>query len=240
LERRASAIVESPLIHDPGAAAGYGTGLEWVSLAISRLTGTDLETHFREHIFAPLGMIDTGLRIADRDRLAAMHARTPDGLVAIPFESRPGQSGLYGSPRDYLTFLRMITAGGTLDGTTILAAETLAAAHRSQSGPIGRMASVNPAVSHDIELLPGTPVTWSLLGMRNEERTAQGRPVGTLAWAGGANTYYWADTGTDNATAAVLFAQLVPFADPAVIDLFGAVEQAVRAESSTSLFGLSH
>jgi len=75
--------------------------------------------------------------------------------------------------------------------------------------------------------------------MRNEERTAQGRPVGTLAWAGGANTYYWADNGTDNPTAAVLFTQLVPFADPAVIDLFAAVEQAVRAESSSSLFGLS-
>lgn len=226
LERPASVVVESPLTHDPGTVAGYGTGAEWVSLAISRLTGADLEAHFREHIFTPLGMTDTGLRVADRGRLAAMHVRTPDGLATTPFES----PGLYGTPRDYLTFLRMITAGGTLDGTTILTAETLAEAHRSNSGPIGRLVSVNPALSHDIELLPGTPATWSLLGMRNEERTAQGRPVGTLAWAGGANTYYWADTGTDNPTAAVLFTQLVPFADPAVIDLLATVEHAIRAE----------
>jgi CubicO group peptidase (beta-lactamase class C family) len=156
-----------------------------------------------------------------------MYARTPDGLVAMPFEisQKPGAGGIYGSPRDYLTFLRMIVAGGTLGGTTILTAQTLAEARRSQSGPVERMVSINPAVSHDIDLLPGTPVTWSLLGMRNEEPTAQGRPAGTLAWAGGANSYYWADS----TTAAVLFTQVIPFADPAVIELFAAVEQAVRA-----------
>jgi methyl acetate hydrolase len=234
---RLSTFDDSPLIHDPGTAFSYGTGLDWTALAITRITGTDLDTHLRECIFAPLGMADTALRVTDRGRLAAMHARRPDGLVVIPFEIarkpgvRSGGNGLYGSPRDYLTFLRMIMAGGTLDGTTILAAETLAEALRSHSGPVGRMASVNPAVSHDIELLPGTPVSWSLLGMRNEELTAQGRPVGTLAWAGGANCYYWADTSTGSATAAVLFTQLIPFADPDLLDLFAAVEQAIRSGS---------
>ncbi|MFB7666723.1 serine hydrolase domain-containing protein [Kitasatospora sp. NPDC056138] len=236
-EGRLATLVDSPLICEPGAEPHYGMGLDWVGLAIARITGTDLETRLREHIFAPLGMTDTGFRIADRGRLAAMHARTPDGLVRIPFElpQEPefvsAGGGLYGSPRDYLTFLRMIAAGGTLDGTTILAAETLAEARRSHSGPVGRMVSVNPAVSHDIELLPGTPVTWSLLGMRNEERTPLGRPVGTLTWAGGANCYYWADGDGERAGVAVLFTQLMPFADPAVLDLLAAVEQAVRTHS---------
>jgi methyl acetate hydrolase len=220
--RPPSTFADSPLIHDPGTAFSYGRGLEWVGLVIARITGTDLETRLREHVFAPLGMADTAFRIADSDRLASMYARTPDGLVAIP----SGMGGIYGSPRDYLMFLRMIMAGGTLGGATILTADTLAEALRSQSGPVGRMVSVNTAVSHDVDLLPGTPATWSLLGMRNEERTPQGRPVGTLAWAGGANCYYWA--GAD--TAAVLFTQLIPFADPAVIDLFAAVERAVRAD----------
>ncbi|MEU9478699.1 serine hydrolase domain-containing protein [Streptomyces sp. NPDC048191] len=234
-EGRLSTLVDSPLVHDPGTDFCYGMGLDWVGLAIARITGTDLETRLREHICGPLGMTDTAFRIADRGRLAGLYARTPGGPVAAPFElpQEPelvsAGGGLYGSPRDYLTFLRMIAAGGTLDGTRILAADTLAEARRSQSGPVRRMVSVAPAVSHDIELLPGTPVTWSLLGMRNEAPTPQGRPVGTLAWAGGANSYYWVDGGTEGPGAAVLFTQVVPFADPAVLGLVAAVEQAVRA-----------
>ncbi|GLV75508.1 serine hydrolase domain-containing protein [Streptomyces hygroscopicus] len=234
-EGRLATLVDSPLVGEPGTGFHYGMGLDWVGLAITRITGTDLETRLRERIFAPLGMADTAFRIADRGRLATLHARTPDGLVATPFEfpQEPelhcAGGGLYGSPRDYLTFLRMIAAGGTLDGTTILTRRTLAEARRSHSGPVGRLVSADPAVSHDIELLPGTPVTWSLLGMRNEARTPQGRPVGTLAWAGGANTYYWADGDADGAGAAVLFTQIMPFADPDVLGLLAAVERAVRA-----------
>ncbi|MGP3953885.1 serine hydrolase domain-containing protein [Streptomyces sp. 7N604] len=239
-EGRLSTFVDSPLVGEPGGGFHYGMGLDWVGLAIALITGADLETQLRERIFAPLGMTDTGFRMADRGRLATMYARTPGGLVAVPFELPwdpevvSAGGGLYGSPRDYLTFLRMITAGGTLEGTTIVAARALAEALKSHSGPVGRMASVDPAVSHDIELMPGIPVTWSLLGMRNEERTPQGRPIGTLAWAGGANSYYWADSDSDGAVAGVLFTQIVPFADPAVTGLLTAVERAVRAAGRTA------
>jgi CubicO group peptidase (beta-lactamase class C family) len=238
-EGRLATLVDSPLIAEPGTEAHYGVGLDWVGLAITRITGTDLDTRLREHVFAPLGMHDTGFRVADRERLAAIHFRAPDALVPIPVdlpedaEFLSAGAGLFGSPRDYLTFLRMLAAGGTLDGTRILSAETLAEARRSHSGPVRRMASVQPAISHDIDLLSGTPASWSLLGLRNEEPTPLGRPVGSLAWAGGANCYYWVDDD-ERGTVAVLFTQLLPFADPAVLDLLAAVEQAVRAQPAHS------
>ncbi|HET6704289.1 serine hydrolase domain-containing protein [Amycolatopsis sp.] len=231
LECKRASIVDSPLVSEPGTDTGYGTGLEWVGLAIARLTGRDLATHLREAVFDPLGMADTAFGIVDRSRLATVQAKTPDGLATVPFElpAEPeffsGGGGLYGTPRDYVKFLRML--GDTADGVRLLAPSTLTAARRSQSAVFGRLASANPATSHDIDLLPGTPVSWSLLGMRNEERTPQGRPIGTVAWAGGANCYFWADP--DGATAGVLFTQLVPFADPEVIALFAGIERAVRA-----------
>jgi CubicO group peptidase (beta-lactamase class C family) len=233
LEGKLASVVDSPLVYEPGTDTRYGTGLEWVGLAILRLTGRDLATHLREAIFDPLGMADTAFGIVDRLRLATMQAKTPDGLVTVPFalpaepELFSGGGGLYGTPRDYLRFLRMLGAGGVFNGMKFLEPETMAEAQRSHSAVFGRLASAKPATSHDIDLLPGTPVSWSLLGMRNEERTPQGRPVGTVAWAGGANCYYWVDT--DGATAGVLFTQLVPFADPGVIGLFADIEQAVRA-----------
>ncbi|MEC3974359.1 serine hydrolase domain-containing protein [Amycolatopsis sp. H20-H5] len=233
LECKLASIAESPLVYEPGSGTWYGTGLEWVGLAVSRLTGRDLATHLRESVFDPLGMVDTAFGIADRSRLATVQAKTPDGLVTVPFElpAEPeffsGGGGLYGTPRDYLTFLRMLGAGGVFDGSELLGSQALADAQRSHSAVFGRLASANPATSHDIDLLPGTPVSWSLLGMRNEKRTPQDRPVGTVAWAGGANCYYWVDT--DGATAGVLFTQLVPFADPSMIGLFADIEQAVRA-----------
>ncbi|MEU0534852.1 serine hydrolase domain-containing protein [Amycolatopsis tolypomycina] len=227
LECKQASIVDSPLVYEPGTDTRYGTGLEWVGLAISRLTGRDLATHLREAVFDPAGMTDTAFGIVDRSRLATMQA----GPVTVPFElpAEPeffsGGGGLYGTPRDYLKFLR--TLGDTTDGVRLLSPATLTAARRSQSAVFGRLTSANPATSHDIDLLPGTPVSWSLLGMRNEERTPQGRPIGTVAWAGGANCYFWADP--DGATAGVLFTQLVPFADPEVIALFAGIEEAVRA-----------
>ncbi|MDQ2836453.1 MAG: beta-lactamase family protein [Actinomycetota bacterium] len=231
-ECKLASVVDSPLVYEPGTGTLYGTGFEWVGLAISRLTGRDLATHLREAIFDPLGMADTAFGVVDRSRLATVQASTPDGLVTIPFELPvepeffSGGGGLYGSPRDYLAFLRMLGAGGVFNGQRFLEPATLAEAQRSQSAVFGRLASASPAVSHDIDLLPGTQVSWSLLGMRNEQRTAQGRPVGTVAWAGGANCYYWVDP--DGATAGVLFSQLIPFADPEVIRLFADIEQAVR------------
>jgi methyl acetate hydrolase len=233
LELKLASIVDSPLVYEPGTDTLYGNGLEWVGLAISRLTGRDLATYLREAVFDPLEMVDTAFGIVDRSRLATVRAKTTDGLLAVPFElpTEPeffsGGGGLYGTPRDYLTFLRMLGAGGVWNGVKLLKPETVTAAQRSHSALFGPLISVSPATSHDIDLLPGTSVSWSLLGMRNEERTPQGRPGGTMAWAGGANCYYWADT--DGATAGVLFTQLVPFADPEVIGLFADIEQAVRA-----------
>jgi hypothetical protein len=55
-------------------------------------------------------------------------------------------------------------------------------------------------------------------------------PVGTVAWAGGANCYYWVDP--DGATAGVLFTQLVPFADPGVIGLFADSSRQPAAEEA--------
>jgi methyl acetate hydrolase len=88
------------------------------------------------------------------------------------------------------------------------------------------MPSSAPAVSHDVELFPGVPKTWGFLGMINDEPAPTARSAGAIAWAGLANTYWWVDPG--RGLAGVMATQLLPFADPAALDLLAGFEMALH------------
>ncbi len=233
------AALTTPLVADPGTAWAYGIGIDWAGLAVEAVTGQTLEAVVRARITGPLGMADTAFRIgeAQRARLASMHARGPDGtLAAIPFEVpqapefHMGGGGLYGTAPDYLRFCRMVLNGGTLEGARILSPAMAAELGRNQIGPIevGPLRTALPASSHDAEFFPGQPKRWSLAFMINEEAGPRdGRSAGGLAWAGLGNTYYWIDP--TRGLAGVLATQILPFADPAVLDLLAAYEAAVHA-----------
>jgi CubicO group peptidase (beta-lactamase class C family) len=85
----------------------------------------------------------------------------------------------------------------------------------------------NPALSLDAEFFVGTPKTWGLSFMINEERAPTGRSPGSLAWAGLANTYFWIDPTKNIAGLAMM--QVLPFVDPKSLALFTAYEKSVYA-----------
>lgn len=231
------ATLTTPLLFDPGAAWEYGMNIDWVGKTIEAVSGQDLEQYLRGALLDPLGMSATSFRLTPvlRDELAAMNFRTPDGLAQIEFEMTQepeflmAGGAMYGSPADYLTLLRMILGGGEVDGVRILREDTLTEALSNQIGDltIGKITTVDPGSSNDIEFLPGTTKKWSLLGMVNVEETPGGRSAGSLFWAGLPNAYYWVDR--DKGNAGVLFTQILPFGDHAVLDLFDRFENAVRA-----------
>jgi len=59
----------------------YGIGMDWVGKLVEAVTDQSLEVYFREHIFTPLGMGNSGFLIssAQKQRVATMHNRQPDG-----------------------------------------------------------------------------------------------------------------------------------------------------------------
>jgi len=231
------ATLTTPLLFDPGTAWEYGMNIDWVGKAIEAVSGQDLEQYLRVSVLDPLGMSTTSFRLgpALRGELAAMNFRSPDGLVRIEFEMTQepeflmAGGAMYGSPADYLTLLRMILGGGAVDGVRILREDTVAKALTNQIGDLafGKITTVDPGSSNDVEFLPGTTKKWSLLGLLNVEETPGGRSAGSLFWAGLANSYYWVDR--DKGNAGVLFTQILPFGDHAVLELFDRFENAVRA-----------
>lgn len=234
--RRAALAV--PLASDPGERWEYGLGIDWLGRVIETVTGERLGAVLEERLLAPLGMRDTAFRIAPdmRARLATVHARADDGRlaptsfeVAQAPETEMGGGGLYSTARDYARFLRMMLNGGELDGVRVLDRETVALMGQNAMGDLRvvPLASANPAMTQDMDPLPGIPKTWGLSFMRNEQPVPGGRAAGSLAWAGLANTHFWIDPARGIACA--LLTQVLPFGDPEVTALLEGLEQAVYA-----------
>jgi CubicO group peptidase (beta-lactamase class C family) len=231
--------LQAPLVFEPGERWEYGISIDWVGQAVEQASGQTLEAYFREHIFGPLGMNDSGfvLSASQRERKVSMHRRTgPTSFEVIPFEMNQnpeffmGGGGLYSTGPDYLRFLQMLLHGGELDGARVLRPETVAEMNRNQIGELsaGVLTSYNLTMSHHAEFFPGVPKRWGLGYMITMSDAPTGRSAGSLAWAGMANTYFWLDPAKRRT--GLILTQMFPFADPIVIDLFARFESAIYAE----------
>jgi methyl acetate hydrolase len=230
------ASLMAPLAFDPGERWEYGINLDWVGRLVEAASGQDLDTFMREHIFAPLGMHDSGfMQTAEQAaRTAQAHARKEDGTlepIARTPSAKPeffgGGGALFSTGPDYMTFLRMLLNDGSLDGARILKPETIAMMAQNHIGDLNvqKLPTQVPSVSNDAEFFPGMTKKWGLTWLINTEDVPGRRSAGSLAWAGLFNTYYWLDPKQH--VAGVILTQILPFADPTVLGLLDDFETAV-------------
>lgn len=228
--------LQAPLVREPGTAWEYSISIDLTGKAVEAASGQPLDEYFRDHLFGPLGMVDTTFVLTDehRTRRASAHARQDDGsLLPVPFEmpENPeffmGGGGLFGTVGDYVRFLRMILNRGTLDGVQVLKPETVDLMTRSSIGDIdvAPLTTAIPAYSNDLHFYPDQKTKWGLSFLINPEQTAEGRSAGSLAWAGLFNSYYWIDPVRDVAGLAIM--QIQPFADERALNVFRDFERAV-------------
>ncbi len=224
-----NAALTTPLMFDPGDRWEYGINIDWVGKIVEAMSGQKLDRYFQEHIFGPLGMKDTSFKISpsQRARLASVHQRGEGGALAPIEFGLPQDPEFLMTAGDYLTFARMIMQDGSFKGVQVLRPETVALMSQNHIGPIevGVFKTAMPALSHDIELFPGMSKKWGLSFLINTQPAPTGRSAGSLAWAGLANTYFWIDRA--KRVCGVFLSQLLPFYDPAAIDLFGKFETEV-------------
>jgi CubicO group peptidase (beta-lactamase class C family) len=230
------ASLRMPLVFDPGERWEYGINLDWVGRAVEVVSGLPLEVYFRQHIFAPLGMVDTDYVVssAQQSRVVSVHQRKQDGsLEAIEPKEPPwrefwsGGGGLYSTGRDYLVFLQMLMHQGRFNGVQLLRPQTVATMGQNQIGDIraGVAKTAMPERSNDFDFFPGMACKWGLGYMLTPQPGPNGRSAGSLTWAGIFNTYYWLDP--QKRIAGVYLTQILPFADPKALALYGAFESGI-------------
>ena len=228
--------LKTPITTDPGTRWEYGTNIDFVGKAVEAVSGKRLDAYLRDHIFAPLGMSDTGFKITDsmRKRLVGMHSRGSDGALApLPFELEQdpefhmGGGGLYSTAGDYIKFCQMILNKGRSNGEEVLRPETVTMMAQNHIGDlvVTRMTSVAPIYTNDVDLYPDMVKKWGLSFLINTAQTPEGRSPGSLAWAGLANTYFWIDPSRE--VCGVILMQLLPFADGKCLEAFAGFERGV-------------
>jgi CubicO group peptidase (beta-lactamase class C family) len=231
-----NAALRTPLLFDPGDRWDYGINIDWAGKMVEAVSGKRLGDYFQENLFSPLGMDSTAFKITPemRSRLAKVHQRGSDGKFTVTAfevpqdpEFEPGGGGIYSTAGDYMRFMRMMLNAGQGNGNQVLRAETVALMSRNNIGAtrVNMLKTQNLVLSRDAEFFIGSPKSWGLTFMINEEQAPTGRSAGSLAWAGLANTYMWIDQ--KRGIAGVYLTQVLPFVDVKSFPLYLAFEKAV-------------
>ncbi len=131
-------VASLPLEFDPGSAWNYSVSTDILGAVVEKLSGQTLAAYFAEHVFEPLGMVDTGFQVpADKlDRMPDCYVWDPvkrmkmfdigaDSAWAKAPGYFSGGGGLTSTLADYHRFARMLLNGGELDGARIVGPHTL-------------------------------------------------------------------------------------------------------------------
>jgi len=196
-----------PLIHQPGERWMYHIGSDILGVLVSRAAGVSLGTFFRERIFEPLGMVDTGFSVpaSKIDRLATSYRRDAESGKLLVFDpARDGKwsqapsfehggGGLVSTVDDFLAFGRMLVNGGRHGSVRLLARPTVEVMMTDQITP--EQKAVSP-------FFPGFWETtgWGLGAGVTTRRDGVGPAVGSCGWTGGLGTAWCSDPAEDMVT----------------------------------------
>ena len=193
LDQTVDAIARLPLIFDPGSRWNYSMGVDVLGRVVEVVSGETLEDFFRERIFEPLGMEDTGFQVpaGKLARFTAAYAPSPQGLRMneSPVDgqhTRPAQwfsggGGLTSTASDYLRLASMLLNEGELDGVRLLRPETV------------RLMRTNQLPD---ELVP-IPIGGANQGFGLGFSVSMGENAGSYRWLGIAGTFFWIDPTQD-------------------------------------------
>jgi methyl acetate hydrolase len=232
------AMLNAPLVHDPGTRWEYGISTDWLGQVIEALSGRDLASYCQEQIFGPLKMPDTTFQPSDEqaERMMALHFRAPDGgLVQQSLElPQPeffmGGAGACATAPDYLRFLRALLRGGELDGERVLRAETVELAlsdHLDGAALPDVVPTAMPELSNEVPSLPFAQGFGLGFHLFLEDLPGM-RRAGSADWGGLFNCNYWIDRV--EGVVGILLTQVLPFYDAAIVETAGGFEQRVYAE----------
>ena len=223
-----------PLMYQPGESWLYHTGSDVLGVLIARASDQALETFFRQRIFEPLGMKDTGFSVAASklERFVSCYSWNPQtrklDLTDPPngqWSHSPifpsGAGGLVSTVDDYLAFARMMLDKGTLGQRRLLAAtsiEMMTANH------------LTPEQQQMGRVILGENAGWGFgVSVLTKPDGLAMRP-GRYGWNGGLGSSWWNDPN-DGLIAIILTERAFESPDPpnVIKDFWKSAYEAIRA-----------
>ena len=111
-----ASVADIPLGFEPGASFAYSnTGYVLLGMVIERVSGLDYETFLERHIFAPLGMADSGYEHGDTPGLAVGYASAFEEADALDMSVPYAAGGLYSTVLDLQRWVDALDADVLVD-----------------------------------------------------------------------------------------------------------------------------
>jgi CubicO group peptidase (beta-lactamase class C family) len=209
-----------PLVDQPGEGFHYGVSTDVVARLVEVISGQSLDAYFAEHVFEPLGMVDTGFWVPEDqiDRLCSNYLKTPTERMFLVDTKDPkrhckpprclsGSGGLISTLDDYLRFCRALLGGGELDGARILGTKTL---DYMASNHLPRGVSLNELGQDTFSevAMEGMGFGLGVSVLLDPAISGAIGNAGEYGWGGAGSTVFWIDPVED--LAVVFLTQLVP------------------------------
>ena len=206
----ADAIAEQPLVFHPGQSWLYSVSTDVLAHAIECATGKRIDALLADHIFDPLGMVDTTFCLTPDQQGRLMAIYGPRSISALPVlqkmphdlsvqadlgashpqsdpNFRRGGYGLYSTVSDYMAFANMLLTGRAPNGDIILSSAMMDMARTVRVSFARNTFRINDE--------PFSGYGWGLLGrvMENIGQAQYPTSQGEFGWSGAAATYFWVD-----------------------------------------------
>lgn len=232
---------ELPLKYHPGTKWHYSVAVDVTGLIVERLSNQPFDEYLHDHIFEPLGMMDTFFSVPDDkfDRFLPNHRWDAKNakLVTLGEQSVTsfqnvtmfsGGGGLVSTAMDYLRFAEMLRNGGSLDGNRILGPKTI------EFMTLNHLpSSISAGGSGEAPTLGNRSLNGFGFGLGFglvTDVAASGvmGSAGEYSWGGAAGTIFWVDPVEDFVMVAMI--QLMGSPWSLRSDLKIAVNQAIVAD----------
>jgi CubicO group peptidase (beta-lactamase class C family) len=228
-------LAQLPLEFSPGTRWNYSVATDVLGYLIEVISGQSLPDYLQEHLFGPLGMVDTAFNVAPDKvhRLASCYERDAakklvcnDDGQASQFRDRvfySGGGGLLSTVGDYFRFCQMLLQGGTLDGVRILGSRTLdymTANHLPGDVDLEQYAMGSFSETE----YEGVGFGLGFANKMDPVKNGNLASLGSFFWGGLASTLFWVDP--EEELVVIFMTQLMP---SSTFNLRGQLESMVYA-----------
>lgn len=186
-----------PLLYQPGTVWDYGFGLDLLGLIVESITQQSLGQYLQDHVWKPLGMIDTTLFPATDKKARYAKALPNDPITGqpqpnpaadVPKKFECGGGCAVSTASDYLRFALMLMNKGKLGDTRVLGRKTVEYMLANQIGPDVKnlIVAADPTrANYGFGLGLGVRITPGVVPLMGS--------VADFSWPGASGTNWWAD-----------------------------------------------